>query len=106
MQVVNFTEARNNLKRIFDTVYHNNEEVIVNRKNGENVAIVSLETYNAMIRGGSVANEPRLPYGSAVDFDKERQEFRRRLEEIEAGKVHPVRFEQMWDTIDREIGAD
>jgi antitoxin YefM len=48
MQVVNFTEARNNLKRIFDTVYHNNEEVIVNRKNGENVAIIPLETYNAM----------------------------------------------------------
>jgi antitoxin YefM len=106
MQVVNFTEARNNLKRIFDTVYHNNEEVIVNRKNGENVAIVSLEAYSAMTRREAAVSEPRLPYGSAVDFDKERQEFRRRLEEIEAGKVHPVSFEKMWDAIDREIGAD
>lgn len=48
MQVVNFTEARNNLKSIFDAVYHNAEEVIVNRKNGENVVIISLDTYNAM----------------------------------------------------------
>jgi hypothetical protein len=28
MQVVNFTEARNNLKSIFDAVYHNAEELI------------------------------------------------------------------------------
>ncbi len=48
MEVVNFTEARNNLKSIFDTVYHNNEEVIVNRKNGENVVIISLDAYNAL----------------------------------------------------------
>ena len=39
VQVVNFTEARNNLKSIFDNVYQNSEEVIVNRKNNENVVI-------------------------------------------------------------------
>ncbi len=48
MQVVNFTEARNNLKSLCDTVYTNSEEVIVNRKNGENVVIISLESYNAL----------------------------------------------------------
>jgi len=48
MQVVNFTEARNNLKSIFDTVYRNSEEVIVNRKNNENVVIISLNEYNAI----------------------------------------------------------
>ena len=48
MQVVNFTEARNNLKAIFDDVYHNSDEVIVNRKNGENVVIISLDQFNAM----------------------------------------------------------
>ncbi len=46
MQVVNFTEARNNLKAIFDTVYHNDEEVIVHRKNNENVVIISMEMLN------------------------------------------------------------
>lgn len=48
MQVVNFTEARNNLKSIFDDVCHNSEEIIVNRKNGENVVIISLDTYNSL----------------------------------------------------------
>lgn len=48
MQVVNFTEARNNLKSIFDTVHNDREDVIVNRKNGENVVIISLESYNAL----------------------------------------------------------
>lgn len=48
MQVVNFTEARNNLKSIFDDVYHNSDEIIVNRKNGENVVIISLDQFNAM----------------------------------------------------------
>ena len=48
MQVVNFTEARNNLKALCDTVYENSEEVIINRKNGENVVILSLESYNAL----------------------------------------------------------
>ena len=48
MQVVNFTEARNNLKAIFDDVYRNYEDVVVNRKNGENVVIISLDKYNSM----------------------------------------------------------
>lgn len=48
MRVVNFTEARNNLKSLFDDVYHNGEEVIVNRKNNENVVIISLNEYNAI----------------------------------------------------------
>ncbi len=48
MQVVNFTEARNNLKSIFDDVYHNAETVIVKRKNSENVVIISLDEYNAL----------------------------------------------------------
>lgn len=48
MQVVNFTEARNNLKSLFDTVYHDSEEIVVNRKYGENVVIMSLDNYNAM----------------------------------------------------------
>jgi len=48
MQVVNFTEARNNLKAICDTVYADSEEIIINRKNGENVVIISLDEYNAL----------------------------------------------------------
>jgi len=48
MQVINFTEARKNLKSIFDSVCKNHEEMIVNRKNGDNVVILSLEDFNAL----------------------------------------------------------
>ena len=59
MQVVNFTEARNNLKSIFDDVYHNSEAVIVNRKNGENVVIISLDEYNAQTETEYLLKSPK-----------------------------------------------
>ena len=59
MQVVNFTEARNNLKSLFDLVYEDSEEVIVNRKNGENVVIISLESYNAMKETNYLLSSPK-----------------------------------------------
>ncbi|CAA6799603.1 MAG: Unknown protein [uncultured Sulfurovum sp.] len=59
MQVVNFTEARNNLKSLYDAVYANSEEVIVNRKNGENVVIISLKAYNAMKETSYLLSSPK-----------------------------------------------
>ena len=59
MQVVNFTEARNNLKSLFDTVYNDSEEIIVNRKNGENVVIISLDSYNAMKETDYLLSSPK-----------------------------------------------
>jgi len=75
MQVVNFTEARNNLKSIFDAVYHNCEEVIVKRKNGENVVIISLDVYNAMNKTEyffrSHNNDAKLPNKKTLKTMKE-----------------------------------
>ena len=48
MQVVSMTEAKNNFKSIFDSVYLNNDEIIVHRKNKENVVIIPFEQYNYM----------------------------------------------------------
>jgi len=59
MQVVNFTEARNNLKSLFDSVYEDSEEIIVNRKNGENVVIISLDSYNAMKETDYLLSSPK-----------------------------------------------
>jgi len=47
MLVVNFTEARNNFKKICDKAYQDSKEVI-NRKNGENVVLISLDEYNSL----------------------------------------------------------
>ncbi len=46
MQVVSMTEARNNFKSIFDSVYLDNDEVIVHRNGRENVVIIPFDEYN------------------------------------------------------------
>ena len=48
MQVVSLTEARNNLKSVFDSVYHDHEEVVIHRKGKENVVVISFDEYNSM----------------------------------------------------------
>ena len=48
MQVVSLTEARNNLKAVFDSVYLDNNEVIIHRKGDENVVVISFDEYNSM----------------------------------------------------------
>jgi len=48
MQVVSLTEARNNLKAVFDSVYIDLEEVIIHRKGRENVVVISMDEYNSM----------------------------------------------------------
>ena len=64
MDVINFTEARNNLKSIFDRVCRDEEEIVVHRKNGENVVILSLDHFNALRETAhllaSPANRERL----------------------------------------------
>ena len=48
MQVYSLTEARNNIKSLFDSVYNDNEEVIIHRKGKESVVVISLDYYNAL----------------------------------------------------------
>ena len=48
MQVVSLTEARNNLKAVFDSVYLDHEEVIIHRKGRENVVVISMDEYNIL----------------------------------------------------------
>jgi antitoxin YefM len=76
MEVVNMTEARNNLKSIFDRVYQNNEEIIVNRKNSENVVIISLDMYNSLKETDYLLRS-----------DKNRQHLLSSIAELKEGKV-------------------
>jgi antitoxin YefM len=48
MQVVSLTEARNNLKSVFDSVYIDHEEVVIHRKGRENVVMISMDEYNIL----------------------------------------------------------
>ena len=64
MEVVNFSEFRANLKKNLDGVYEDNEVLIVNRPRNENVVVLSLKEYNAMMETmhlmSTEANRKRL----------------------------------------------
>ncbi len=76
MQVVNFTEARNKLKAIMDEVSRDHEDVIVSRKNGENVVIISLEKYNSLTETDYLLRSPA-----------NREHLLKSLNELEEGKI-------------------
>ena len=58
MQVLSLTEARNNIKSMFDDVYMNNEEVIIHRKGRESVVVISLDNYNSLKETNYLLNSP------------------------------------------------
>ena len=47
MQVYSYSETRNRLKAIMDIVCKDGETVIVTRKDGQNVVMLSLDDFNA-----------------------------------------------------------
>lgn len=75
MEVVNFSEFRANLKKNLDGVYEDNEVLIVNRPRNENVVVLSLKEYNAMMETmhlmSTEANRKRLD--EAIQRDKPSQ---------------------------------
>lgn len=46
MQAINYTTLRNSMKKYFDLITDSFETMIVTRKNGKNIVIMSEETYN------------------------------------------------------------
>ena len=59
MQVISLTEARNNLKAVFDSVYLDHEEVVIHRKGRENVVVISMDEYNAMRETNYLLSNPK-----------------------------------------------
>ena len=59
MQVVNIKEAKNNFKAIFDSVYLDNDEVIIHRKGKENVVVIPFDEYNSMKETNYLLNNPK-----------------------------------------------
>lgn len=49
MNAVNYSELRKKLKDYFDQVYDDHEPLIVTRKNNQNIVLLSIEEYNALI---------------------------------------------------------
>lgn len=75
MKVVNYTDLRVNLKKWFDLVVDDLEEVIIKRKDNRDLVLISLEEYNA------------LKETSYLLSGKNREVLIKSLEEAKAGKV-------------------
>jgi antitoxin YefM len=48
METVNYTDFRSNLKHWFDKVVDNVTDIIIKRKNGKDLVLISLDEYNSL----------------------------------------------------------
>jgi antitoxin YefM len=58
MKAISFTEARQKLKNLMDTACRNHEPVIVTRKRGESVIIMSQEDYDSLMETDYLLSNP------------------------------------------------
>lgn len=49
MQIINYSEARNSLKSVLDSVNDNADVTIINRRDAGNAVVMSLDHYNSII---------------------------------------------------------
>jgi len=68
--------AGNNLKAVFDSVYLDNDEVIIHRKGRENIVVISFDKYNSMKETNYLLNS-----------SKNREVLLRSLKDAREGKV-------------------
>jgi len=48
MDTVNYTDFRSNLKHWFDKVVNDVSDVVIKRKNGKDLVLISLDEYNSL----------------------------------------------------------
>jgi antitoxin YefM len=48
METVNYTDFRSNLKHWFDKVINDVSDVVIKRKNGKDLVLISLDEYNSL----------------------------------------------------------
>jgi antitoxin YefM len=64
MQAISYSEARHDLKNVMDNACSNHEPILITRRKGESVVLVSLEDYESIMESeyllSSSANASRL----------------------------------------------
>lgn len=59
MRIVTYSEARNNLKSVFDTVIEDADVTIVTRKDGENAVVMGQDYYNSLMATLHLVSSPK-----------------------------------------------
>ena len=58
MRVINFSEARNNLKSVLDQVTDDADYTVVTRRDAEDAVIMSLDTFNSLMETFHLLKSP------------------------------------------------
>ncbi|MCC4273314.1 type II toxin-antitoxin system Phd/YefM family antitoxin [Marinomonas communis] len=58
MRIVSFTEARNNLKSVLDTVVNDADTAVITRRDAEDAVVMSLEHYNSLMETVHLLRSP------------------------------------------------
>jgi antitoxin YefM len=58
MRVVNFSDARNNLKSVLDRVVEDADYTVITRRDSEDAVVMSLETFNSYVETFHLLRSP------------------------------------------------
>jgi len=72
MRIVNFSEARNNLKTVLNQVIDDADYTIITRRDSEDAVVMSLETFNSFMETFYLLRSP----ANAVHLTKSIEQFR------------------------------
>lgn len=84
MLAVNYSTLRNSMKKYFDIITDSFETMIVTRKNGNNIVIMSEDTYNNLIENNYLTQN-KANYDWLMESKMQ----------LESGKVIEKEFEEL-----------
>ena len=58
MRIVSFTEARNGLKSVLDSVINDADTTVITRRDSEDAVVMSLDYYNSLMETVHLLNSP------------------------------------------------
>ncbi len=73
MRVVNFSDARNNLKGVIDTVVEDADFTVISRRDAADAVVMSLETFNSLMETVHLLKTP----ANAAHLAKSIEQFRK-----------------------------
>ena len=76
MKIVSFTEARNSLKALLDSVVNDADTAVITRRDSEDAVVMSLDYYNSLMETVHLLRSPANA-----------EHLNRSIEQFKAGKV-------------------
>lgn len=76
MRIVSFTEARNSLKAVLDSVINDADTAVITRRDAQDAVVMSLDYYNSLMETVHLLRSPANA-----------QHLNRSIEQFKAGKV-------------------